>query len=132
MTRRISVRLFVGGVVVLVVATLASAITAANTVPASRVGNPTQAISLDDLKPSQCSAVTGMGLITGSGVITGTVGNDLILGSPGIDAIDGKNGNDCLVGGGSGDSLDGGAGTGDVCLGGPGTDSFARCETQVQ
>lgn len=56
-------------------------------------------------------------LVSGSGTLTGTDGNDLILGSPGADIIDGNGGNDCIVGGGGDDSLNGNNGN-DVCLGG--------------
>ena len=42
------------------------------------------------------------------------------------------NGNDCIVGGAANDWLQGDSGT-DVCIGGPGTDTFhSSCETQIQ
>ena len=112
---------------------VASAFTAANTVPASRAGNPTESATAQKLKPSACSGITLTTIVTGSGTFSGTAGNDLILGSSAVDTITGGNGNDCILGGNGNDSLDGGGGT-DVCIGGPGTDTFpgSRCETATQ
>lgn len=107
-------------------ALLALALTAANTVPASHAGQSAQSIGAQDLAPSQCA---GMGLTT---VVTngaGTAGNDLVLGTAVGETLNGNNGNDCLVGGGGDDTLRGGAGT-DVCIGGGGANErFNQCET---
>jgi Ca2+-binding RTX toxin-like protein len=111
---------------VLLVALLAFAFSASNTVPASHVGRSAQSIGAQDIAPPQCA---GMGLTT---VVTngaGTAGNDLVLGTAVGETLNGNNGNDCLVGGGGDDFLKAGAGT-DVCIGGGGAnEKFNQCET---
>lgn len=108
-----------------------TAVAATNTIPATRLDDKTSSISLNNLKPSACSGISVTNLITDTGSITGTSGNDLILASSGIDIIDGSGGNDCIVGGGGDDLIAGGDGS-DICLGGPGTDVFATCEGEMQ
>lgn len=103
----------------------------ANVVPATHAGISTRATGPNELKPSDCSSITVSVRVSGSGIITGTAANELVLGSTGIDTISGLDGNDCIVGGGGGDIIDGGLGV-DVCVGGPGTDTFVSCETQLQ
>jgi Ca2+-binding RTX toxin-like protein len=115
-----------GGVALL--ALLVLSFTASNIVPASSVGQRQQAITAQDLAPSQCA---GMGLTTVVTNLSGTSGNDLVLGTASAETLNGNAGNDCLLGGGGNDTLRGGTGT-DVCIGGPGTDSFNGCETQIQ
>ncbi|MEP6811927.1 MAG: hypothetical protein ABI990_02940 [Actinomycetota bacterium] len=109
------------------VALLALAFGATNTVPSSNVGRDQRAIGAQDIAPVQCA---GMGLTT---VITngnGSAGNDLVLGTTVGETLNGNNGNDCLVGGGGDDTLRGGLGT-DVCIGGGGAnEKFNQCETQ--
>jgi hypothetical protein len=61
------------------------ALTGANTVPASRAGADTRAIGLNDMKPAHCAGITVTTLVSGSGVIAGTSGNDLVLGSAAVD-----------------------------------------------
>jgi Ca2+-binding RTX toxin-like protein len=111
-------------------AVLVSALAAANTVPASKAGRRTSAITVDSLKPlPACAGITVTVLVTG-----GNGGNtaDLVLGTAAANTLRGNNRNDCIVGGGGNDSLRGDAGV-DVCIGGPGTDTFqATCETQIQ
>ncbi|MCX6619211.1 MAG: hypothetical protein NTZ98_24330 [Acidobacteria bacterium] len=131
---------------VLIFVAAATAVAAANTVPRTSLGDSSRAVTPNDLKPSQCSAFFVANLIVGSGTITGTTGNDLILGSAGPDDISGRQGNDCILGGGGNDTingnqgddvilggpgdddLDGAQGTGDACYGGGGNDTFNRCE----
>lgn len=126
-----------------------TAVTAANTVPASRLGSHTATIDANALKPPECAGINLTARVTGSGAMVGTAANELILGSTGIDSIGARSGADCVIGGdandvvqGEGgndvlfggpgaDTLDGGAGT-DVCYGGPDLDTFISCETQVQ
>jgi Ca2+-binding RTX toxin-like protein len=115
----------------LLLLSLVSVLTAANTVPPTKFLDSTIAITADALKPTDCAAITLNNMVTGSGAISGTGQDDLILGSPGVDTIAAHPGNDCILGGGGDDSIDGDAGT-DVCIGGPGTDTFAQCETTVQ
>ena len=116
------------GTVLLLLASVMSAVAATNMVTHSGLGDTSRSITTNDLKPSQCDALHLTNLITGSGNISGTLENDLILGSSGADTISGEGGNDCILGGGGNDTLIGGEGT-DVCLGGPGSDTLdVSCE----
>jgi Ca2+-binding RTX toxin-like protein len=109
------------------VALLALAFSAANTVPASHAGRSQGPIVAQDIAPAECA---GMGLTT---VVTngnGGNGNDLVLGTAAGETLNGNNGDDCLVGGGGNDFLKAGGGT-DVCIGGGGAnEKFNQCETQ--
>ena len=115
--------------VVLVGLVVGQALTATNTVPQTGAARRRQDIDPNDLRPSQCRmGVTSK--ITGSGTLTGTAENDLIVGGSTADTLDGDAGDDCLHGGDGNDALNGGDGT-DVCIGGLGTkDSFKFCETE--
>ena len=116
---------------VLMFASLLSALTASNTVPLTRAGNPSDPVTAQKLKPSQCGPLTLSGTVTGTGTFNGTAGNDLVLAGPAADRPDGRGGNDCLLGGGGNDQITGGTGT-DVCIGGPGSDTFSGCEASIQ
>jgi Ca2+-binding RTX toxin-like protein len=126
-------RLSAIGILLLVLVSLASASTAANSVPATRAGSSSRSIGAQDLKPAACASLTLTNVVTGSGSISGTTAADLVLGSSGIDTVTAGNGNDCVVGGGGADIINGGAGT-DVCIGGPGIDVLdpLTCETAIQ
>ncbi len=124
-------RLSIVGLIALIIISSVTAVAATNTVPATRATDQSRSVGVNDLKPSACAALSLTNLITGTGTINGTNGNDLILGSSGVDTIEGRIGNDCILGGGGNDSINGGAGT-DVCIGGPGTDTFNSCETRIQ
>ena len=121
--------------------------TAANLVPGSRIGRGLVSITANDLKPAECAGITVTRLVVGSGTINASNANELILGSSGADTIDGRAGDDCILGGGGNDTIQGGAGLdvllggpgddsldgggppGDICYGGPGTNTFTRCES---
>lgn len=103
---------------------------APNNLDAGHLDQSFSPITADDLKPPECAGLPLTEIVTGSGRITGTPGNDLLLGSAGPDEIDGRPGDDCLLGGAGNDTLDGGPGT-DVCLGGSGANVFRRCETTI-
>ena len=119
------VALVAAGAVLL--ALLAFAFSASNTVPSSNAGQSARAIGAQDIAPSQCA---GMGLTTVVTTAAGGAGNDLVLGTGVGETLDGNGGNDCIVGGGGDDTLRGGAGT-DVCIGGGGArEKFNQCETQ--
>jgi Ca2+-binding RTX toxin-like protein len=108
------------------------AVTATNTVASSRADDVAESMDVNDVKPSQCSAITLNRILTGAGVIIDANGNaSLILGSAGIDTISGRNRDDCIVGGAGDDAINGGGGT-DVCIGGPGTDTFVNCTATYQ
>lgn len=128
-----------------VVAAITS-LAAANTVPASGAGLTATPVAVDFLIPPECRFFKLDNVISGSGVIAGTIQSDLILGGPGADTISGFNQKDCILGGGGNDTLLGGnaedvlvGGAGDdrlnggngmdICYGGPGADTFSNCET---
>lgn len=119
------------GLITLILVSSVTAVAATNTVPATRVTDQIRSVGVNDLKPSACAALSLTNLVTGTGSLTGTAGNDLILASSSADTIDGLGGDDCILGGGGDDLITGGPGT-DVCIGGPGTDIFATCETEIQ
>ncbi len=128
---RFPFRILFFGMIALIVITSMTAVAATNTVPATRVDSQSLSYNINHIKPSACAGITVTTLVTGSGTITGTEGNDLILGGPGADDINGLGGNDCILGGGGDDILNGGDGN-DVCIGGPGTDTFTNCEGEIQ
>ncbi|HEV8681204.1 MAG TPA: calcium-binding protein [Actinomycetota bacterium] len=64
--------------------------------------------------------------------LRGGRGRDVLRGGRGSDTLLGGRGNDRLFGGRGNDHLDGGRGTNDRCFGGPGADTFVRCESSQQ
>jgi Ca2+-binding RTX toxin-like protein len=117
--------------VALIAVSVATAFAAGISAPPSNVGEKFVSVTAEDIKPSACDGLSLTQIISGSGTLTGTSGNDLIIGSSGADTIDGLDGDDCILGGGGDDSLAGNDGT-DVCLGGPGSDIFTNCEVEAQ
>jgi Ca2+-binding RTX toxin-like protein len=117
--RRGFVRVLVVVVVALVIGNFLSALTAANTVPQTFAGNPTDVVTATKLKAAftRCTGLTLTGSILTGSTVTGTAGNDLILGTSGADTLSGGNGTDCIVGGDGVDTISGGTGAGDVCVG---------------
>jgi predicted ribosomally synthesized peptide with SipW-like signal peptide len=67
----------------------------------------------------------------GGDCLVGGDGNDRLLGENAKDILIGGDGDDYLDGGNGKDFLDGGPGTGDVCLGGNGNDTYVDCEVQT-
>jgi len=106
-----------------------TAFSVANVVPLTRLGLTTQTITLSDLVPSECSAITITNVVycANQGMCNGSMANDLIFGTSGDDRIQAKKGDDCVLGGGGDDDIDGDNGN-DVCLGGPGTNAYTSCE----
>jgi len=134
MKRRLFLALGIMGLMAIFVTGVVSAVAAGNSVPSTRLGDTSQAVSANSLKPTQCAALNLTNVVvcpTNGGTCRGTTANDLILGSPYNDNINGRSGNDCIVGGAGNDTINGGAGT-DVCIGGAGTDTFTNCETTIQ
>ena len=113
-------RLTTYGLFTLILIGAMTAVAAANTVPSTRMSSQEMSIHINELKPADCSAINLTSIVTASGAITGTEGNDLILASSSADVIDGLGGDDCIVGGGDTD----------ICTGGLGTDVFVSCEVQ--
>jgi Ca2+-binding RTX toxin-like protein len=117
------------GFITLIIISVATAVAATNTVPSTNASELSFPVTPNDIRPSACAGLYLNDIITGSGTITGTDGNDLILGSPANDTINGMGGNDCIIGGGGDNTIDGGSGS-DICIGGPGNNTFANCEGQ--
>ncbi len=126
-----AIRILFFGLAALAIINLVTAFAAINTVQATNVTHETISVGVNDLKPSTCAGWFLTNLVTGSGYITGTEGNDLILGSPNTDMIDGLGGDDCILGGGGDDQITGADGN-DICIGGPGADTFITCEGESQ
>ncbi|MFZ3070931.1 MAG: hypothetical protein WA110_07420 [Anaerolineaceae bacterium] len=116
------IRMPIAILLLLALVSVGSAITAANHVPVSGLGEASIRISANQLKPSECAGIDLTNVITGSGNINGTSANDLILGSPARDTITGGKGNDCILGGAGNDTLNGEHGN-DILMGGPGFDT---------
>lgn len=130
MITRILHRLALFGLVALILASVITAVAAANTVPPSRLTDQSRPITAYDLLPPQCAALDLTNIVVGSGNFKGTNANDLILGGPDDDTIDGRPGDDCILGGGGDDFMTGSEGA-DVCIGGPGDDKFSNCLTEI-
>lgn len=108
------------------------AFTAANLVPPTNVDDVTTTdLPSISSPPPECDGFATANTISGTGLITGTMEKDWIIGSEAADTIEGLDGNDCIEGRGEGDIIDGGPGE-DVCIGGDGADVFLGCETEVQ
>ncbi|MEW6400850.1 MAG: hypothetical protein AB1649_03565 [Chloroflexota bacterium] len=131
MNIRLSLQIVALGLLVLIVVSVATAFAAGIDVSSGNVGKESLPVTPNDIKPSSCAALNLTTLVTGAGTLTGTTGNDLIIGGSSIDSIDGLGGNDCILAGGGDDTLIGGDDN-DVCLGGPGIDTFSTCEGEVQ
>lgn len=124
--------LAVCGGLALILASIGSALATANTVPQSYAGAVVLPITANDLKPVECAGLNLTTVIVGSGTINGGGQAALILGGAGDDTINGKAGSDCMLGGGGNDTFNGGNGNQDICIGGPGTDTFKKCENAIQ
>ena len=124
-------RLLFFGLLTLVLVSIMSAFAAGMIVPSSNVGQDSAPVTAEEIKPSACGTLYLIDIISGSGTLTGTPGNDLIIGSALADAIDGSGGDDCILGGGGDDQMTGGDGN-DICLSGPGIDLFTTCEDEYQ
>ena len=124
-------RLLSAAALVLILVSALSAFAAGLSATSSNVDRKSVSVSANDVKPPACAGLYLSGIVTGAGTVTGTAGNDLMIGGSGADVIDGLGGNDCILGGGGDDTLAGGEGS-DVCLGGPGNDLFTDCESEVQ
>ncbi|MCC7118428.1 MAG: hypothetical protein IT310_07890 [Anaerolineales bacterium] len=129
--KRLLPRLLVITLIALALMSAFSVLAAGNTVPVTRLDDQSFTLTLDDLAPSACAGLGLTNLVTSSGLVFGTAGNDLILSGGSGDWIFAMGGDDCVVGGGGNDSIFGGVDT-DVCIGGLGTDSFNQCETPIQ
>ena len=107
--------------VTLVTLSVIFALSAANTVPASKADYLTSAINANALKPTECAALNLTRVVVISHGDVPNNSNELILGTAGGETINGGGGADCILGGGGDDTLLGGNGK-DVLIGGPGND----------
>jgi Ca2+-binding RTX toxin-like protein len=114
--------------VVLIAAVATVGLLASNSLPASQLGQSVRAVTANDLKPGDCASVSVTNVVTGGGTVDGSSGNDLILGSSGVDTIDGSSGDDCIVGGAGADTITGSAGS--VCIGSADA-TFVGCGTRI-
>lgn len=120
----------------LIAFSLVSAVAANNVVPVTHLTDQSSAITANALKPPACSAITLTAIVycpTGDGgACEGTDANELVIGTAADDMIRSGKGDDCILGGGGNDDTRGEKDM-DVCLGGPGADSFhPSCETEIQ
>jgi signal peptidase I len=119
----------------MVVAGLITSFTATDVVPLSRASDSNLSLDLSQLAPAQCSSLSLTHLVVAkSSTVTGTSGNDLILGrnGSGANTLDGGGGTDCIVAGGSygtTNQLNGGQDASrTVCVGAPNaSNSFSNC-----
>jgi Ca2+-binding RTX toxin-like protein len=119
-------RLTILGLLLLGMASIFSALAAANTVPVSGKLDTTVVLTVQQLQPQDCNALTLTSYaIAPGGSFTNNGASALIIGTAGFDDIRGGGGNDCIVGGSGGDALRGGTG-GDVCFGDSAT-TFKSC-----
>ena len=134
MTRKFPFRIIVAVLSLLVVSSVINAIAASNTISGSNNldEQSTPLPTVNDKKPVECSALNLTDILecTG-GICNGTDASELIIGSIYSDEINGGKGADCVLGGDDDDKIDGEQGK-DVCVGGLGTDSFKKCETEIQ
>lgn len=119
------------GLFMLVLISVFTAFSAGIVMPSSNVGTQSTLVSANSVKPDACIGFNLSNIVSGTGAVVGTPGNDLILGSSGTDTIDGLGGDDCILGGGGDDAIDGNNGT-DICISGPGLDTFVNCEGEIQ
>lgn len=126
------IRVWPLGLLMLLLAIATTGQTGANSVAGTKAVDDSRAITPNDMKPTQCAAITLTAKLSGTGIIAGTAAAELITGSAIADTITGAGGSDCILGGDGNDSLNGGTGT-DVCIGGAGSDTFnSNCETRIQ
>lgn len=134
MIRKNMPRLIFVMLVALIILSVISAFAANIVVPVTHLTNKATPITANSLKPAQCSAIAITTILycpVGGGICNGSNADELIIGSANADTIQGKGGNDCIVGGGGNDDITGSQAK-DICIGGPGTDTFAKCETTIQ
>lgn len=143
--RRVT-RFAILALLVCIVASLATAMAAGNSVPESAAEDASEPIEIEPGIPQDCWSINFSNVIHGVAIINGTNQSDLIYGSVFADIINGGNGSDCILGSGGADIINGGnakdvlvggdgadiinGGNGqDICYGGPGIDIFVSCET---
>jgi Ca2+-binding RTX toxin-like protein len=110
-------RIAIGSLVTLIAVSVISAAAAANTVPPTYAGQSDTPISITDLVPPQCGAITLVRVQIGAGGNGG--GNVLVLGTGASETLTGGGGDDCIFGGVNSHDLRGQGGN-DVLISPPG------------
>ncbi len=101
-----------------------------NTVQTSNSAKQVTTRTLPELLPPECAGMTVTAYILG---VAGSLAPEIIMGTSGADVMTGGPGDDCMMGGAGDDAMTGGPGTHDVCIGGPGVDTFdLTCEVRYQ
>lgn len=115
--------------------TIVTSFTASNIVPVTYIGRSSQARTLVQMLPAQCSGLSPSKLITttsGTSSVTGSNSSELILGPKhaGTVVYNAGAGNDCIVAGGDSrttNQINGGGGN-TICIGAPAAhNSFTNC-----
>ena len=127
MIRRILFPFVVGAIMLILVASIVSAIAASNTVTSSNLSDTSRGIGANDLKPSQCATLTldTIYACPAHGPCNGPTGNVLLLGPSGNKKINGNSGDDCIIAGSGSQTINGGGGT-NICIGNSG-DTYSNC-----
>ena len=114
--------------IAVIIAFSISGLTASNMVPATRLDLVTRAKLIADFRPAGCAGMTLVNIVycTGTAVCNGTAQADLILGANNRNNIRGGGGNDCIVAGAGNDRVNGQNGS-NICIEGPGADSYSNC-----
>ena len=152
-------KVFLALLVLLISLSAFTALSAANSVPVTHVGDSNRPITVPELAPPECASIaTNLNSISvggfGNWLYYSYPGNTLILGTNagesfgawlftvgngpncfvtggGNDTVYGSPGDDIILGGPGNDTIDGNGGT-DICYGGGGTDTFLDCEESYQ
>jgi signal peptidase I len=99
-------RITIAVIVLTVAATLATSLTASNTVPATKVGTSQNARTIAQLTPSKCSTLTLTSLVfKTAGNSSNTTSNALIIGTSGVETLNDTGNNNCIVGGAGKDAI---------------------------
>ena len=122
-SRKKFIKSFIFFSAIMIILSMFNAIAASNYVPTTYAMDKTFPIDQNQFVPAICKNIVFDNIISGSGKIQGTPGNDLIFGSDGDDDIKGVNGDDCILGGGGNDLIFGQNGD-DIIDGGPGEDTI--------
>jgi len=151
-------KVFAAALLLLISLSAFTALSAANVVPVTHVGDSSRPILVRDLAPPECTSIannltsisvggfwpwlyvypgntlilgTNAGENFGGWLITWGNGPNCFVTGDGNDTVIGSRGDDIILGGPGNDNIDGNTGT-DICYGGPGFDTFTGCETSYQ
>ncbi len=113
----------VGAFIVALSASTLTTHAALTVVPQTSIGRFVGSVVVNDFRPPERAGLTLTNLVTGSGDLTGTNQNDLILGGTAGQTVSAKNGDDCILTGSGGDLVKAGGGA-DVIVGESGADDL--------